>query len=389
MKLSHSSLLIVVLVSSATLANAAVTVCPKQGSIMEGLKYHSDTQCDRAVYNQFKCGLNRHLAYQKYKDVGGISQVASQKTVKCPAQGAVVNMKEPHASQTGMDTVWFVENSASTPVVVSYRNEQGLEVSAKNPKISPAVGDPNAVLAPGRWMAVYAYEGHEFVVREVLKTGVAGNVLLQHRAGLIPVGTHADALECPEPDVEPMVNNTVAPQFARTKSQVHRPCNTMDVGFRNTAGCPLHGYYVSGEGESCREQFKFHLGVETVVPDFMWDWLSQTKYEGTFIGHTFHFRLASNPAVLVDTITLAPVVVTDCPLGNAVAAPVQQQMGEAVLTNVGLPEYSNNNNATGDDLFKAAADSYHNHNGTDAYYYSYTNSSSTTASAKHTATASM
>ena len=64
-------------------------------------------------------------------------------------------MKEPHAPQTGIYTVWLVENSASTPVVVSYRNKQGLEVSAKNPQISSAVGDPNAVLVPRRWMAVY------------------------------------------------------------------------------------------------------------------------------------------------------------------------------------------------------------------------------------------
>jgi hypothetical protein len=187
-------------------------------------------------------------------------------------------------------------------------------------------------------MAVYAFEGHQFITREILKTGLAGNVLLQHRAGLIPVGTYADGIDCPTNDVEPLVENTnvLAPEFQRTPSAVHRPCNTMDIGFRNEAPCPLHVYYVSGEGESCAEAFKFHLGVESVVPDFHWDWTSQTKYEGSFIGHTFHFRLASNPTILVDTVTLSPVVVTDCPT-SGVAVPVSAQ-GETVSINIGGAE---------------------------------------------------
>jgi hypothetical protein len=163
-------------------------------------------------------------------------------------------------------------------------------------------------------------------------------VLLQHRAGLIPVGTYADGIDCPTNDVEPLVENTnvLAPEFRRTPSAVHRPCNTMDIGFRNEAPCPLHVYYVSGEGESCAEAFKFHLGVESIVPDFHWDWKSQTKYEGSFIGHTFHFRLASNPTILVDTVTLSPVVVTDCPT-SGIAVPVSAQ-GETVSISIGGAE---------------------------------------------------
>lgn len=101
----------------------------------------------------------------------------------------------------------------------------------------------------------------------------------------------------------------------------------MDVGFRNAVGCPLHGYYVSLESTNagteqdggnladvtCKETFKFHLGTNGATPDFMWDWASPTKYEGTFVGHTFSFRLAHDPAVLVERVTLEPTRVTDCP----------------------------------------------------------------------------
>lgn len=344
--LRSTALLLLSATTAATTTHAAVTVCPKAGSLEAGLPYHADSTCDRATYNAYKCSLNRHLKYAAFKAQGGIVNVPSEKTVKCPAAGARVELQEEQ-SQTGMDTVWFVENQASTPIVVAYVNQQGLEVSVKNPKISPAVADPQAHVAPGAWMAVYATEGHQFVARQVLKSGAAGNVLLQHRAGLIPVGAHADGLQCPLDDVEPVVNATRAPQFARTPPAALRPCHTMDVGFRNVAPCPLHGYYVSGEGEGCRESFKFHLGVQqTELEDYMWQWQSATKYEGTFVGHTFHFRLASDPTVLVDTVTLAPVVVTDCPT-DKVAVPVGSH-SDAVADSVqrGDRINDNSNNAT-------------------------------------------
>lgn len=316
-----------------SLAHAAVTVCPKAGSIHEGLKYHSDKQCDRASYESFKCSLGRPLTYQRYKELGGIDSVPSHKTVKCPAGGAALDLRDEMYPDTGFDTVWFVENASSGPIVVSFVDENGMEKSAKNPKIVPAVSDPEAIIQPGAWMAVYAFEGHQFTAREVLKSGVAGSVLLQHRVGLIPIGTQVDNLECPVEDIEPMVEDIRAPEFQRVAPELHRPCNTMDVGFRNHANCPLHVYYVSGEGESCTEAFRFHLGVESKTPDFMWDWKSKTKFEGSFIGHTFHFRLASNPAILVDTVTLSPVVVTDCPR-DGVAVPISVH-GEALPASIG------------------------------------------------------
>lgn len=336
-----------VLASSLLLPlQAAVTVCPKAGSIQEGVKYHSDQQCDRASYNAFKAGLGRPFTYQRFKELGGMSTVPSHTTVKCPAGGAALDLRDPLYPETGFDTVWFVENASSGPIVVSFIDKDGMERSAKNPKISPAVADPEAIVLPGRWMAVYAFEGHQFTAREVLKTGVAGNVLLQHRAGLIPIGAQADSLDCPAEDIEPIVEDFRAPEFQRVAPEEHRPCNTMDVGFRNHANCPLHVYYVSGEGESCTEAFRFHLGVENLTPDFMWEWKSKTKFEGSFIGHTFHFRLASNPAVLVDTVTLSPVVVTDCPK-DGVAVPISIH-GEALPTSTG---YQIGSNSTSGNLY--------------------------------------
>merc|ERR1712232_204408 len=36
-------------------------------------------------------------------------------------------------------------------------------------------------------------------------------------------------------------------------------------------------------------------------------------FEGTYVGHTFAFRLASDPSVLVDRVTLSPTYVPSCP----------------------------------------------------------------------------
>jgi hypothetical protein len=320
----------------ASTTTAAVTVCPRQGSLARGAQYHDDSQCNRAAYNRYKAALGRHLTYQSFKALGGVRTVPNQQTITCPLGGTRVNLKDENAPDDGLDTVWFVENRASTPVVVAYVTPDGHEVSAKNPTIVPAVADPQAILAPGAWMAVYTFEGHEFVVREVKLVGaattVAGNVLMQHRAGLIPIGATSQSLSCPKADVEPKVNDTTAPGYQRTPPAINRRCHTMDIGFRNVANCPLHGYYVDSDdsGTSCTEEFKLHLGVESVTRDFVHDWTSNTKFEGTFIGHTFHFRLASNPTVLVETVTLAPVIVTDCPTSSVAARVAVGSLGLAV-----------------------------------------------------------
>ena len=106
-------------------------------------------------------------------------------------------------------------------------------------------------------------------------------------------------------------------------------------------GCPLHVYWannlkdVPAEGFSCGEKFKFHLGTKPATQDFMHDWESSTKFEGSFIGHTFVARLASNPDVVIDSFTLQPTRVVDCP--NLKQIPVQsdEKKQEAEVEAVG------------------------------------------------------
>jgi hypothetical protein len=63
------------------------------------------------------------------------------------------------------------------------------------------------------------------------------------------------------------------PAFQRTKTHPVRPCNTIDVGFRNQVGCPIHVYWanrlseVPDEGFSCGEKFRFHLGTKPAPQD--------------------------------------------------------------------------------------------------------------------------
>ena len=112
-----------------------------------------------------------------------------------------------------------------------------------------------------------------------------------------------------------------------------RPCNTIDIGFRNQVGCPLSVYYAStltevpDKGFSCDENYKFHMGTQSSSQDFMWDWNSATKYEGSYIGHTFVARLASDPSVIIQKYTLEPTKIIDCPTSK------KQQMVAAVSNN--------------------------------------------------------
>ena len=45
----------------------------------------------------------------------------------------------------------------------------------------------------------------------------------------------------------------------------------------------------------------------------MFDWHSKTKYEGTYVGHNFVFRLAKDERIVVDSVSLHPTRVIDCP----------------------------------------------------------------------------
>lgn len=318
-----------------------VATCESYGlPVANQERYHGDQVCDRVQYNNFKSSLNRHLKYKEMKETQSINAVPNQKTVVCPLE--VGDLKHETIQQgTGYDTIWIVENTSSEPVVLSFIKE-GVEYSAVNPKISPPHSDPEAILTPGKWKAIAAFDGHVFHARTFdPKTNMLGPVVLQHRTGLIPVGSKFQDLECPADDPEPIVPETkeIDPKFARTKPAVHRPCNTIDIGFRNMANCPLHGYYISSNDEMCQEKFKFHLGMNTAAQDFMWGWDSTTKFEGSFVGHSFAFRSAADPSILVETVTLQPTQVIDCPeLKEKVQVNTVTTVGEMLETMVPITD---------------------------------------------------
>jgi hypothetical protein len=264
----------------------------------------------------------------------GVRRVPNEKTVYCPEQVQELSRED---ALVGFDAVWLVENSATSPVSVGWVRD-GVEYSAYDSKITPPHRDPGAILQPGQWKSFLTFEGHVFHVRQLLEDGTPGPILLQHRPGLIPIrNRYGPPLTCDpnEPDPEPLLEAPKVrhPKYARTPPQQGRPCNTLDVGFRNEVGCPLHVYYTGMQGANvttgaptCQESFKFHLGLNPRPNDFMWDWQSQTKYEGTFVGHHFAFRLAKDPSVLVDEIELQPTFVHDCPdlkQNEAIASHVQ------------------------------------------------------------------
>ena len=319
--------------------------------------YHSDDVCDRPAFNAFKDELPLMEHRQYLQATGQHANVPLSHTVTCPLVGASPppSLYQP-GQATGFDATWIVENTAATPVAIAWVDpESGIEYSARNPDLL-LIQDLESMLLPGDWVALQTFEGHVFHVRRLEDDGSLGPIVLQHRAGLVPVTgdcgvEDVHTVVAPEqripndedssPEVwENEYDNEDAEddEFQRTPAQTQgRRCNRLEVGFRNQAACPLLGYFV--EPETCEEEFKFHLGGTSSKTawqgqDFMHDWDSPTKFESSFIGQTFVFRHAVTGRP-VSRITLAPTSIVDCPdntaTSRATALPVQQ----AVLTATG------------------------------------------------------
>ncbi|KAG7352079.1 hypothetical protein IV203_008127 [Nitzschia inconspicua] len=280
--------------------------------------YHHEDACLRKPSRERKGHHDRSMIYRALTESGtGATLVPNTQTVTCPLE--VQSLEIPSATR-GFDTTWIVENTSSVPVVVSWI-VNGVEYSPFDPDKS-AMDDPRAMLKPGDWTSVPTFESFVYHVRELEKDGSAGKIVLQHRAGLVPLGNpHDYPCDASLPDVPPMDPDTgvTLPSFQRQRTHPVRPCNTIDVGFRNQVGCPLHVYWARGlsevpeNGFNCGEKFRFHLGTKPAPQDFFEDWNSMTKFEGSFIGHTFVARLASDPKVVIDTHTLQPTRIVDCP----------------------------------------------------------------------------
>jgi len=296
---------------------------------------------------------DRKFIYEGLRDSGvGASLIPNQRTVVCPIE--LESLENPSAMR-GLDTTWIVENTSSNPVVLSQVID-GVEWSPFQPKVLSPQDDPLATLRPGDWISVPTYESHVYHVREISsETGKPGPVVLQYQAGLIPIG-NPNQYDCDAnlPDVEPVNPKTAERkmEFGRSPTPEARPCNTVDISFRNQVGCPLHVYWANRLDEAsvegfCGEKFKFHLGTKPAPQDFMLDWDSATKFEGSYIGHTYVARLASDPSIMIDSYTVQPTRIIDCPhlQKQQVASSVNEQ-AEAEVRVDGTIENRNTEDST-------------------------------------------
>lgn len=322
-------------------------------------KFHEEDVCLTKPSRPPSGDEQRGPTHQRLKDSGtGASLVPNQHTVVCPLQ---VNNLASSTAVKGFDTTWIVENTSTSNVVVSWVVD-GIEWSPFEPNVKP-MDDPKAILKPGEWTSVPTFESFVYHVREIDENGASGNILLQHRVGLIPLG-NPNQVDCDPtaPDIEPVDPETAEtkPEVARTKTHEFRRCNTMDIGFRNQAGCPLHVYWANGqrelpgEGFTCGEKFKFHVGTKPATQDFMHDWESTTKFEGTFVGHMFVARLASNPNVIVDSHVVDSTKIIDCPNLKKQVPVASDAKAEALMTAEGTIQPLQEENVA-DDVAAAAA----------------------------------
>lgn len=303
--------------------------------------FHNEDVCLTRPVRLNKGDVQRKLIYESLKDSGtGATLVPNQQTVVCPME--VQSLESPTAVK-GLDTTWIVENTGSKTVVIAWVVD-GVEWSPYNPDVK-AVDDPKARVQPGQWLNVPTFDSFVYHAREIEEDGTVGQVVLQHRVGLIPIGNpNKLACDLSKPDVEPVDPETAVrvQSYARNPTPERRPCNVVDVGFRNQAGCPLHIYWASGMSEapengfSCGEKFRFHLGTKPAPQDFMQDWESSTKFEGSFIGHTFVARLASDPNVVVDSYTIDTTKIIDCPNLKQKVQTGSKSQAEAVVEAQGL-----------------------------------------------------
>jgi hypothetical protein len=335
-------------------------------------KYHSDHSCDRAFQNapeQHSRVSQRHEELQA--SATGVSHVPNEQTVTCPLfSSTTANNKASSLYPTdhhgdvapslgdeyfGMPVTWLVENHSKVPVVIAFVDFiNGQEFSAVDPDVTPPQADPQAILMPHEWTTIWTQEGHVFHVYELLEeaTSAAGNInyqlgrlVLQHRVGMIPIqktkgnsntnnssfGGKKEEEDMPchdmkdEPSSSSLAEETLTFSRDRTTIKFER-CNVLYRGFRNMGKCPVHAHLLTGTAETAttttissssnhlpfREDFKFHLGVNGQTNHFH-DWDSTTKFQRTFVGQTYIFRLASHPSMVVDTYTVTPTRVVDCP----------------------------------------------------------------------------
>jgi hypothetical protein len=212
--------------------------CPNTESVQIHSRYHNEEIClqgVKPVRPSFSGGPDRITNYNRLVASGqGAVLVPNEQTVVCPIN--VQSLENPTAVK-GLDTTWIVENTSTNTVAISWL-VNGVEWSPFHPDVKP-MDDPQAQLKPGDWTPVPTFESFVYHVREIEPDGNPGKIVLQHRAGLVPIG-NPNQVECDasSPDVEPVNPKTAetVEGFVRTPTPEVRPCNTVDVSFRNQVG---------------------------------------------------------------------------------------------------------------------------------------------------------
>lgn len=158
--------------------NKIVPACPSPPL----QKYHEQMVCLARSYQTPEKAVKLQT-YRDFKAAGiGATMIPNQQTVICPME--VANLEDPYAAK-GFDTMWVVENTSSTPVVVSWV-VNGIEWSPFKPDAKP-MDDPEAILKPGQFAGIPTFESFVYHVREISEDGTPGDVVLQHRAGMVPL----------------------------------------------------------------------------------------------------------------------------------------------------------------------------------------------------------
>ena len=290
----------------------------------EHLRFHGDDVCDREAYNDYKRSLNRALrkralAYfvaDNDDNDNAYHFPPTERVLHCPDENdALPDWSVP---EIALDTTWLVENTAPHKVVVT-RMQYDDDPTGGEREVSPLDDGTEAIIAPGEFQAIPAFEGHvyrvrQFVSNDEVNDGVSlGRILLQYRAGVRTVGGNTNltaAVDCPQPDVEPPRHDTTK---ARTRPKKNLKCHSIETGFRNLSPCPLNAYFAHNGTEA----FRFHLGTNPSVALAMKeDWTSAVKFETSYIPHAYIFRNAQTND-FVERYVLQPTRVVDCSKKNA------------------------------------------------------------------------
>eukprot|EP00978_Attheya_sp_CCMP212_P024222 scaffold75818_cov54-Attheya_sp.AAC.3 len=341
-------------------------------------KFHGDYICDRRMLNDPVTRAAYDLRFALLSPSKSM-KIPHEQTLYCPTittHEALLSDQEASV-MVGHKERWIIKNEATKPVSVSFwLQEERKLVSAFNPDISPAHHDQEAIIKPGEWTVVSAWQGHVFVMHQlewVEGELVQDRILATHRVGLVPIGLNFEAppqqqqmADIPLTDPGP---HTTAASTKRTLSKsastfggltertppnpMEEFCNVMYKGFINEANYPLDLYFaghrstfsnnndhqhqqmkqtLEDEKDSnnlppCRHKFKLHLGAHhhhhnndiagwddpsRDAHHTLNDWESPLKYMGSYVSHIIVARFRHDPSIIVQEYTVSPVIVRDC-----------------------------------------------------------------------------